>query len=138
MTPKSALRRFQIYEDLFDPSPLFAPFTIKGVTLANRFVMPGMQRMWCDNGTPLPRLAEYYCERIEGGVGLIITESCAVDHPSATQTPVFCCINDRTMAAWALCFNAVNGCGCRMLMQLWHEGAIRKEGGDGPYSQYPR
>ena len=24
-----------------------------------------------------------------------------------------------------------------MLMQLWHEGAIRKEGGDGPYSQYP-
>ena len=24
-----------------------------------------------------------------------------------------------------------------MLMQLWHEGAIRKEGGSGPYSQYP-
>ena len=22
-------------------------------------------------------------------------------------------------------------------MQLWHEGAIRKEGGSGPYSQYP-
>jgi hypothetical protein len=22
-------------------------------------------------------------------------------------------------------------------MQLWHEGAIRKEGGNGPYSQYP-
>jgi 2,4-dienoyl-CoA reductase-like NADH-dependent reductase (Old Yellow Enzyme family) len=24
-----------------------------------------------------------------------------------------------------------------MFMQLWHEGAVRKEGGDGPYAQYP-
>lgn len=24
-----------------------------------------------------------------------------------------------------------------MFMQLWHEGAVRKEGGDGPYSQFP-
>ena len=24
-----------------------------------------------------------------------------------------------------------------MFLQLWHEGAVRKEGGDGPYSQYP-
>jgi len=99
--------------------------------------MPGMQRMWCDNGTPLRCLADYYRERVEGGVGLIITESCAVDHPSATQTPVFCRITDATMGAWARCFNAVNGAGGRMLMQLWHEGAIRKEGGNGPYSQYP-
>jgi 2,4-dienoyl-CoA reductase-like NADH-dependent reductase (Old Yellow Enzyme family) len=30
--------------------PLFTPFAIKGVTLPNRFVMPGMQRQWCDNG----------------------------------------------------------------------------------------
>jgi 2,4-dienoyl-CoA reductase-like NADH-dependent reductase (Old Yellow Enzyme family) len=116
---------------------LFEPFTINGITLPNRFVMPGMQRMWCDHGTPLPRLADYYRERVEGGVGLIITESCAVDHTSATQTPVFCRITDATLDAWARCFNAVNGAGGRMLMQLWHEGAIRKEGGDGPYAQYP-
>ena len=121
----------------FDPSPLLEPFTVKGVKLPNRFVMPGMQRMWCDDGTPQPRLADYYRERVEGGVGLIITESCAVDHPSATQTPVFCRITDTTMHAWARCFEAVNGAGGRMLMQLWHEGAIRKEGGDGPWSQYP-
>jgi len=120
-----------------DPSPLFAPFTIKGITLPNRIVMPGMQRMWCDEGVPQPRLADYYRARVEGGVGLIITESCAVDHPSATQTPVFCRITEATMEAWARCFNAVNGAGGRMLLQLWHEGAIRKEGGDGPYAQYP-
>ena len=84
-----------------DPSPLLAPFTIKGLTLPNRFVMPGMQRQWCDNGTPQPRLAQYYRRRVEGGVGLIITESCAVDHPSSTQVPLFTRITDATLDAWA-------------------------------------
>jgi len=120
-----------------DLAPLFTPFAIKGVTLPNRFVMPGMQRQWCDNGVPQPRLAEYYRQRVEGGVGLIITESCAVDHPSSTQTPMFCRINDSTMSAWERCFEAVNRAGGRMLLQLWHEGAMRKEGGDGYYSQFP-
>ena len=120
-----------------DPSPLLAPFTIKGLTLPNRFVMPGMQRQWCDNGIPQPRLAQYYRRRVEGGVGLIITESCAVDHPSSTQVPLFTRITDATLDAWAECFAAVKGAGGRMFMQLWHEGAIRKEGGDGPYAQYP-
>jgi 2,4-dienoyl-CoA reductase-like NADH-dependent reductase (Old Yellow Enzyme family) len=107
-----------------DLSPLFTPFAIKGVTLPNRFVMPGMQRQWCDNGAPQPRLAEYYRQRVEGGVGLIITESCAVDHPSSTQTPMFCRINRSTMSAWGRCFDGVNRAGGRMLLQLWHEGAI--------------
>lgn len=118
-------------------SPLFTPFAIKGITLPNRFVMPGMQRQWCDNGVPQPRMADYYRERVEGGVGLIITESCAVDHPSATQVPFFCRINDASMSAWERCFDAVNRAGGRMFMQLWHEGAVRKEGGDGPYAQFP-
>ena len=122
---------------MLDLSPLFAPFAIKGVKLPNRFVMPGMQRQWCDNGVPQARMAEYYRERVEGGVGLIITESCAVDHPSSTQTPMFCRINDATMSAWERCFEAVNRVGGRMFLQLWHEGAIRKEGGDGYYSQFP-
>jgi 2,4-dienoyl-CoA reductase-like NADH-dependent reductase (Old Yellow Enzyme family) len=107
------------------------------MTLPNRFVMPAMQRQWCDNGVPQPRLAEYYRQRVEGGVGLIITESCAVDHPSSTQTPMFCRINHSTMSAWERCFETVNRAGGRMLLQLWHEGAIRKEGGDGYYSQFP-
>jgi 2,4-dienoyl-CoA reductase-like NADH-dependent reductase (Old Yellow Enzyme family) len=123
--------------DSLDLSPLFAPIRIKGLTLASRFVMPGMQRQWCDNGLPLPRLAEYYRRRAEGGVGLIITESCAVDHPSATQVPFYARITDATVDAWAQCFKTVKEAGGRIFMQLWHEGAIRKEGGEGPYAQYP-
>ena len=120
-----------------DLAPLFTPFAINGLKLPNRFVMPGMQRQWCDDGAPQPKLAEYYRERVEGGVGLIITESCAVDHPSSTQTPMFCRITNATMSAWQRCFDAVNRAGGRMFLQLWHEGAIRKEGGDGTYSQFP-
>ena len=48
-----------------DVSPLFTPLTIKGMQLPNRFVMPGMQRSWCENGGPLLRLADYYRERVE-------------------------------------------------------------------------
>lgn len=120
-----------------DFGPLFQPFTIKGLTLPNRFVMPGMQRMWCEDGRPLPRLAQYYRRRVEGGVGLVITESCAVDHPSSTQTQMFARITDATLDAWAACIAAVKDAGGRIFLQLWHEGAVRKEGGDGPYSGYP-
>jgi len=120
-----------------DLAPLFAPFALKALTLPNRFVMPGMQRQWCDNGVARPRLSEYYRQRVEGGVGLIITESCAVDHPSSTQTPMFCRINPSTVRAWEQCFAVVNRAGGRMLLQLWHEGAMRKEGGHGYYSQFP-
>jgi len=123
--------------DPLDLSPLLAPITIKGLTLPNRFVMPGMQRQWCDNGVPLPRLAQYYRRRVEGGVGLIITESCAVDHPSSTQTPFYARITGATLDAWAECVRTVKEAGGHIFLQLWHEGAIRKEGGDGPYSQYP-
>ena len=120
-----------------DLTALFQPFKIKGLELRNRFVMPGMQRMWCEDGRPLPRLAAYYCERVRGGVGLIITESCGVDHPSATQNPLFCRITQDTFEAWADCVGKVKAAGGRMLMQLWHEGAVRTEGGDGPYAGFP-
>jgi 2,4-dienoyl-CoA reductase-like NADH-dependent reductase (Old Yellow Enzyme family) len=50
---------------------------------------------------------------------------------------MFCRINDASMSAWQRCFDAVNRAGGRMFLQLWHEGAVRKEGGEGPYSKHP-
>jgi hypothetical protein len=68
-----------------DFSPMFTPVTVRGMTLANRFVLPAMQRKWCVNGEPMPQLIEYYRRRVLGGSALVITEACAVDHPRATQ-----------------------------------------------------
>lgn len=104
---------------------LFEPIAIKRLTLANRFVMPGMQRSWCVDGAPVARMARYYRRRIEGGVSLIISESCAVAHPSATAQPLACKMSAETAPAWADCIGEVKDAGGRFFVQLWHEGALR-------------
>jgi 2,4-dienoyl-CoA reductase-like NADH-dependent reductase (Old Yellow Enzyme family) len=108
-----------------DISALFTPFAIKKVVLPNRFVMPGMQRGWNDAGAPRSMLADYYRRRVEGGVGLIISESVAVDHPTATAQPAAAKLNADTVGAWARCVEEVNRAGGHMLLQLWHEGGGR-------------
>ena len=117
-----------------DVSPLFTPFTVRTLTLPNRFVMPGMQRQWCVDGKPIPKLVDYYCRRVLGGTPLVITESCAVDHASATQENTYARMTDATVEGWAACIDAVRQAGGQMFLQLWHEGAVRREGGDGPYA----
>jgi 2,4-dienoyl-CoA reductase-like NADH-dependent reductase (Old Yellow Enzyme family) len=114
---------------LTDRSPLFTPFRLGPLELPNRFVMPAMQRGMCENGSPKPELAAYYARRAEGGVPLIIGESSAIDHPSATMQPSSSWLTARTQDAWARCVEAVREAGGHMLLQLWHEGALRNDGG---------
>jgi 2,4-dienoyl-CoA reductase-like NADH-dependent reductase (Old Yellow Enzyme family) len=49
-------------------SDLFKPCELKGVTLKNRFVMPGMQRGWNDRGAQRAEMADYYRRRVDGDV----------------------------------------------------------------------
>jgi 2,4-dienoyl-CoA reductase-like NADH-dependent reductase (Old Yellow Enzyme family) len=114
---------------LTEISPLFTPFRLGRLELANRFVMPAMQRGMCEHGRPKPELAAYYARRAEGGVPLIIGESSAVDHPSATAQPNASWLTSATADAWARCVGAVRNAGGQMLLQLWHEGAVRNDGG---------
>lgn len=113
-----------------DASPMFEPLTVRGLTLRNRFVMPGMQRSWCEQGRPTGFLTDYYCRRVEGGVGLIITEACGVDHPTATHSPKYAWVAPRTAEAWNTCAGRVRAAGGELFVQLWHEGAVRV-GDDG-------
>jgi len=124
-------------ENELDVSPMFEPLTIRGMTLRNRFVMPGMQRTWCRDGAPVPHLVEYYRRRAAGGTALVITETLAVDHPTSTQVPQYGWIREDTKAGWKECVDAVRSEGGNFFIQLWHEGAIRSEGGDGPLAQHP-
>lgn len=111
---------------------LFAPLTIKGITLPNRFVMPAMQRGWSRDNVPDPALADYYRARVEGGVGLIIGESAAIDHPSATGQSAAVILHGDAVPAWAHIVGTVKEAGGAMLLQLWHEGAMRTRGTNGP------
>jgi len=109
-------------------SPLFTPFQLGPLTLPNRFVMPAMQRGMCEGGAPTQALAEYYARRAEGGCSLIIGESAAIDHPSATVQPTAAWLTEKTADAWKTCVDAVGEAGGAMLLQLWHEGAMRSDG----------
>ena len=109
-------------------SPLFTPFTLNRLTLRNRWVMPAMQRGMCAAGSPSAQLAAYYRRRAEGGVPLIIGESGAIDHWSSTVQPTSAHINAATRDGWARCVAEVGKAGGAMLLQLWHEGALRTDG----------
>ena len=113
----------------YDITPLLQPLRIRGLQLRNRFVMPGMQRYWCVDGAPDHRLREYYRRRVLGGAALVVSESCAIDHPSATKNPTFARISPDTRAAWRACVAGVHEAGGAMFLQLWHQGAVNY-GGD--------
>ena len=113
----------------YDIMPLLRPLQVRGLRLRNRFVLPGMQRYWCADGAPDRRLREYYRRRVLGGVSLVISESCAVDHPSATKNPTFARISPGTREAWRRCVAGVHKAGGAMFLQLWHQGAVNY-GGD--------
>ena len=110
-----------------DISALFAPLQIRSITLPNRFVLPAMQRGWARDGQPLPKLATYYAGCVRGGVGLVISESCGVDHPAVTSNRFASLMNESTCDAWARCVDAVHEAGGLMLIQLWHEGSFRED-----------
>ena len=113
----------------YNLAPLLQPLDIRQMHLTSRFVMPGMQRMWCVDGAPDHRLREYYRRRIFGGASLVISESCAINHPSATKDPTFAQISPATKPAWRAVIDTVHEAGGRMFLQLWHQGAVNY-GGD--------
>ncbi|HMI17979.1 MAG TPA: 12-oxophytodienoate reductase [Sphingomonas sp.] len=108
-------------------TPLFTPFRLRQITLRNRFTVPAMQRGVCENGAPTRALADYYRRRAEGGFSLILSEACAIDHPSAGQEGKVVRMTESTRSAWRMCVDAVGEAGGHMLIQLNHRGGMRRE-----------
>src|SRR5262245_2592046 len=107
-----------------DITPLLQPLQVGQLRLRNRFVMPGMQRAWCAGGAPTSRMRDYYARRAAGGTALVITEACAIDHPSATSAGLFGWLTAATADAWRACVDAVHQAEGRIFLQLWHQGAV--------------
>jgi 2,4-dienoyl-CoA reductase-like NADH-dependent reductase (Old Yellow Enzyme family) len=116
---------------------LFTPLTVRGATLRNRFVMPGMQRGFMNDGAPTTKMVEYMRRCAAGGAGLIISESTSPDHPSAYWQPMMGRIESKTLAAWKQVVDAVRGEGAAFLLQLWHPGAMRKVAAGHPLETHP-
>ena len=66
--------------------PMFTPFTLRGVTLANRVVVSPMAQYSCHDGTPDDYYLVHLGSRAHGGAGLLFTEMVCVA-PDARITP---------------------------------------------------
>lgn len=107
-------------------SPLFKPFTLKSLHLANRIVMAPMTRSFSPGGVPTDAVAEYYRKRAAAAVGLIVSEGTVVKRPAASNDPnVPRFWGDDALAGWQNIINTVRNVGGVMAPQLWHVGAVR-------------
>lgn len=101
--------------------------TLGTLALRNRVAMAPMTRCFSPGGVPGADVARYYRRRAEGGVGLIITEGTAIDHPAAISEPRIPRFHgEAALAGWRVVREQVQAAGARIFPQLWHVGAARK------------
>lgn len=121
-------------------APLFAPFSLRDLKLADRIVMAPMTRGYSPHGVPTDEVAAYYRRRAEAGVGLIITEGVGVDHPAALggsgvdgdNAPHM--YGSAALDGWRHVVNEIHAAGGAVMPQLWHQGVMR-EMGTGPHPE---
>lgn len=107
-------------------TPLLAPLRVRGLELANRFVMAPMTREMSPARIPGDDVRDYYARRAAGQVGLIVTEGVAIDDPSAIDMPnVPAMFGDDALAGWKRTVEAVHAKGGKIMPQLWHQGVMR-------------
>lgn len=112
-------------------NPLFETARFGKVELKNRIVMAPMTRNRSPKKVPGADVAEYYRRRIEGGVGLIITEGTTVDHPASSGYPNVPGIeSEEARAGWKRVVDEVHAAGGAIIPQLWHCGSIRQTGSE--------
>jgi len=110
-------------------TPLFEPYTMRGLTLPNRVVMAPMTRSFSPGGVPGENVVDYYARRGNADVGLIITEGTTVNRGGASNDPrVPNFHTDDALAGWASVVDAVHKTPGKIAPQLWHVGMMRKPG----------
>lgn len=116
-----------------DLDPLFEPLRIRGLTVANRFVMSPANRNAAPAGVPGEDIAQFYRRRVDGEVGLIVTGGIGIDHPAAlgVATDRVCAIPELhgpALAGWRRVVELVHEGAGKIVAQLWHQGVMRSDG----------
>jgi 2,4-dienoyl-CoA reductase-like NADH-dependent reductase (Old Yellow Enzyme family) len=107
-------------------APLLAPISVRGLCLANRFVMAPMTREMSPGRVPGEDVAAYYRRRAERNVGLIVTEGVGVADEAAVDMPGIPVMHgEAALAGWARVVEQVQRAGGRIFPQLWHQGVMR-------------
>ncbi|GLY41568.1 alkene reductase [Amycolatopsis sp. NBRC 101858] len=101
---------------------LLTPADLGGWRLPNRVVLAPTTRAHVPGGVPGERQAAYYAER--AGAGLIITEGTWVSDRAVGFPDVPGVYADDQVAGWRRVTDVVHALGGRIVVQLWHTGAV--------------
>ena len=108
-----------------DPQPLLQPVTLGDLELPNRVVMAPATRCRADPAelTPTGLHAAYYAQR--ASAGLIVAEASWVsDRAIGGYRGVPGIYHAAQVAAWRRVTRVVHAVGGRIVLQLWHTGAV--------------
>ena len=107
-------------------APLMSPLAVRGLEVANRFVMAPMTREMSPDRAPGPDVAAYYRRRAERHVGLIVTEGVGIADEAAVDVPgIPIMYGEAALAGWRRVVEEVHAAGGKIMPQLWHQGAMR-------------
>ena len=118
--------------------PMFAPLTLRGMTLQNRIVMSPMAQYKAADGCPNDWHLVHYGERAKGGAGLITTEMTCVSATGRISPGCTGLYAPRHEAAWRRLVDFVHAeTPAKIAMQIGHAGRkgstqVGWEEGDAP------
>ncbi len=103
--------------------PMFTPFTLRGVTLANRVVVSPMAQYSCVDGTPDDYYLVHLGSRAHGGAGLVFTEMVCVSADARISPGCAGMYLDEHRAAWRRIVDYVHArTAAKIALQLGHAG----------------
>ena len=122
-------------------APMFAPFKMREMRLANRIVVSPMAMYSAEDGLPNDFHFVHYGERAIGGAGLLFTEMTCVSPEGRISPGCTGLWNDEQAAAWKRIVDFVHAqSDAKICMQLGHSGAkgstrVGWEGNDVPLAE---
>nr|MBK7065560.1 bifunctional salicylyl-CoA 5-hydroxylase/oxidoreductase [Deltaproteobacteria bacterium] len=105
------------------PPPMFTPFTLRGMTLANRVVVSSMCMYSAAGGLPGDFHLVHYGALAQGGAGLVMTEMTDVSAEARITLGCAGIYTDEHTAAWRRIVDFAHAqSGARVGLQLGHAG----------------
>ena len=118
------VRRQGFDVDVVKPTvPMFQPFRLRGMTLANRVVVSPMDQYSADDGMPTDWHLVHLGSRATGGAGLIFTEMVCVSEDARITPGCTGLYTDAQEAAWKRIVDFVHAnSAAKFCLQLGHAG----------------
>ncbi|MFH0786827.1 MAG: NADH:flavin oxidoreductase, partial [Pseudomonadota bacterium] len=97
---------------------LFSPIVINRTEIRNRLVLPAMHLGYTPGGFISEKLTDFYLERAQGGLGMIIIGGCTIDEYSG-MSEMIALHDDRFIEGLSKLAQAVQNQGARLFAQLY-------------------